>query len=54
MLFNYLTRHYGKKVALLLDERDTPMQETWVQFVPHFYNSRQTYGNILENLYTIK
>ena len=26
----YLARHYGKKVIILLDEYDTPMQEAWV------------------------
>ena len=26
-LSNYLSRYYGKKVIILLDEYDTPMQE---------------------------
>ena len=29
-LSNYLFRYYGKKVIILLDEYDTPMQEAWV------------------------
>ena len=29
-LSNYLMRYYGKKVIILLDEYDTPMQEAWV------------------------
>ncbi len=29
-LSNYLYRYYGKKVIILLDEYDTPMQETYV------------------------
>lgn len=29
-LSNYLYRHYGKKVIILLDEYDTPMQEAYV------------------------
>lgn len=29
-LSGYLYRHYGKKVILLLDEYDTPLQEAWV------------------------
>ena len=29
-LANYLYRYYGKKVIILLDEYDTPMQEAWV------------------------
>ena len=29
-LSNYLYRYYGKKVIILLDEYDTPMQEAWV------------------------
>ena len=29
-LSNYLMRHYGKKVIILLDEYDTPMQEAYV------------------------
>lgn len=29
-LSNYLSRYYGKKVILLLDEYDTPMQEAYV------------------------
>ena len=27
---NYLSRYYGKKVIILLDEYDTPMQEAYV------------------------
>ncbi len=27
---NYLMRYYGKKVIILLDEYDTPMQEAYV------------------------
>ncbi len=30
MLSNYLMRHYGKRVIILLDEYDTPMQEAYV------------------------
>ncbi len=30
-LSNYLMRHYGKKVVILLDEYDTPMQEAYVE-----------------------
>lgn len=30
MLSCYLVRHYGKKVIILLDEYDTPMQEAYV------------------------
>ncbi|MDE6517420.1 MAG: AAA family ATPase, partial [Acetatifactor sp.] len=30
-LSNYLMRHYGKKVIILLDEYDTPMQEAYVE-----------------------
>ena len=30
-LSNYLCRYYGKKVIVLLDEYDTPMQEAYVQ-----------------------
>ncbi len=29
-LSNYLMQHYGKKVIILLDEYDTPMQEAYV------------------------
>ena len=29
-LSDYLCRYYGKKVIILLDEYDTPMQEAWV------------------------
>ncbi len=29
-LSNYLSRHFGKKVIILLDEYDTPMQEAYV------------------------
>lgn len=29
-LSNYLSRYYGKKVIILLDEYDTPMQETFL------------------------
>ena len=29
-LSNYLSRYYGKKVIILLDEYDTPMQEAYV------------------------
>ena len=29
-LSEYLSRYYGKKVIILLDEYDTPMQEAWV------------------------
>lgn len=29
-LSNYLYRYYGRKVIILLDEYDTPMQEAWV------------------------
>lgn len=29
-LSNYLMRYYGKKVIILLDEYDTPMQEAYV------------------------
>ncbi len=31
VLSEYLTRYYGKKVIILLDEYDTPMQEAYVQ-----------------------
>ena len=30
-LSNYLYRFYGKKVIILLDEYDTPMQEAWIR-----------------------
>jgi len=30
LLSNYLSRYYGKKVIILLDEYDTPMQEAYV------------------------
>ncbi|MCM1090316.1 MAG: ATP-binding protein [Butyrivibrio sp.] len=30
-LSNYLMKHYGKKVIILLDEYDTPMQEAYVE-----------------------
>ncbi len=30
-LSGFLTRHYGKKVIILLDEYDTPMQEAYVE-----------------------
>lgn len=30
MLSDYLQRYYGKKVIILLDEYDTPMQEAYV------------------------
>ena len=30
LLSNYLMKHYGKKVIILLDEYDTPMQEAYV------------------------
>ncbi|MCM1219850.1 MAG: ATP-binding protein [Lachnospiraceae bacterium] len=30
-LSNYLMRHYGKKVIILLDEYDTPMQEAYIE-----------------------
>lgn len=38
-LSGYLSRYYGKKVIILLDEYDTPMQEAyvngyWDEFVP--------------------
>ena len=29
-LSNYLSRYYGKKVIIILDEYDTPMQEAYV------------------------
>ena len=29
-LSNYLSRYYGKKVIILLDEYDTPMQEAYL------------------------
>jgi len=29
-LSNYLMRYYGKKVIILLDEYDTPMQEAYI------------------------
>ena len=29
-VINYLSRYYGKKVIILLDEYDTPMQEAYV------------------------
>lgn len=43
----YLERHYGKKVIVILDEYDTPMQEAWlagncdeaVSFFRLFFNS---------------
>lgn len=31
VLCEYMYRHYGKKVIILLDEYDTPMQEAYVQ-----------------------
>lgn len=30
LLSNYLMRYYGKRVLILLDEYDTPMQEAYV------------------------
>ena len=46
-LSDYLSRHYGKKVIILLDEYDTPMQEAYVNgfweelvaFTRSFFNS---------------
>ncbi len=46
-LSNYLSRYYGKKVIILLDEYDTPMQEAYVNgywqelvaFTRSFFNS---------------
>lgn len=46
-LSNYLSRYYGKKVIILLDEYDTPMQEAYVNgywqelvaFTRGFFNS---------------
>ena len=46
-LANYLSRYYGKKVIILLDEYDTPMQEAYVNgywnelvaFTRSFFNS---------------
>ena len=35
-LCDFLGRYYGKKVLLLLDEYDTPMQEAYV-IIPIFY-----------------
>ena len=42
-LSDYLMRYYGKKVILLLDEYDTPMQEAyvhgyWDELVPFIRN----------------
>ncbi len=39
-LSDYLMRYYGKKVIILLDEYDTPMQMIgdWFQKDPHIYN----------------
>ena len=47
MLSEYLYRHYGKKVIILLDEYDTPLQEAWVygywremvEFIRSLFNS---------------
>lgn len=30
ILANFLSRYYGRKVIILLDEYDTPMQEAWL------------------------
>lgn len=46
-LCTYLERYYGKKVIILLDEYDTPMQESWlagnwneaVEFFRSFFNA---------------
>ena len=46
-LSEYLSRYYGKKVLILLDEYDTPMQEAWmngywdemVSFIRNLFNS---------------
>lgn len=46
-LSGYLQRHYGKKVIILLDEYDTPMQEAWMGgywdemagFMRNFFNA---------------
>ena len=46
-LSNYLSRYYGKKVIILLDEYDTPMQEAYVygywremvDFIRTFFNA---------------
>ncbi len=46
-LSNYLSRYYGKKVIILLDEYDTPMQEAWlsgywtemVNFIKSLFNA---------------
>jgi len=46
-LSNYLSRYYGKKVIILLDEYDTPMQEAYVHgywremvdFIRTFFNA---------------
>lgn len=46
-LSNFLSRYYGRKVIILLDEYDTPMQEAWlsgywdeaVSFLRGFFNA---------------
>ncbi len=46
-LASYLSRYYGKKVIILLDEYDTPLQEAWVygyweemaEFIREIFNS---------------
>lgn len=46
-LSNYLSQYYGKKVMILLDEYDTPLQEAWVygywremvEFIRGMFNS---------------
>ena len=46
-LSNYLSRYYGKKVIILLDEYDTPMQEAYVhgywseivEFIRNLFNA---------------
>ncbi|MBQ4529618.1 MAG: AAA family ATPase [Lachnospiraceae bacterium] len=45
-LSNYLYRYYGKKVIILLDEYDTPMQEAYVH---GFWNEMVTFTRSLFN-----
>ena len=55
-LANYLSRYYGKKVIILLDEYDTPMQEAYVNgywnelvaFTRSFFNSTFKTNQYLE------
>lgn len=46
MLSKFLYMYYGKKVIILLDEYDTPMQEAYVN---HYWNELMTFARSLFN-----